>query len=256
MLFNDQGSTRPSTVLAISQPAHALLSGRILGSWAEALHEQLVLTGEQHDIAWMDWEMLPTFDAATGRPHFFRDIGAALHAPMWERGVDRALAAWGRRVALLVSRHGSTIYERFSDRHRSAGPDAKTEDDRAAQDYLGRHRALQETWARALRLDADAVAREADLLAFADTLSLVLCGALPMPRRLDVAGRTIQLTAAPHAPDSYGLDPWPFTSDEITFEIEARALPSSGRLVDEDGMRAWLADPARVTARSRLCRTA
>lgn len=256
MLFDDQGSTRPSAVLAISQPAHALISGRILGAWAEPLHERLVLAGEQHDVAWLDWEVSPTFDAATGRPHLFRDIGAALHAPMWERGVDRACAAWGRRVALLVSRHGATIYERFGDRHRSAGATARTEDDRAAQDYLRRHRSLQEEWARTLGLDADAVAREADLLAFADTLSLVLCGALPMPPRLDVAGRTIRLTPFPDAPDTYGLDPWPFKPNEITFETEARALPRSGRLADEPAMRAWLTDPARVTVRSGLRRAA
>ena len=170
--------------------------------------------------------------------------------------MDRAHAAWGRRVALLLSRHGSTIYERFSDRHRSTGTAAKTEDDRAAQDYLRRHRPLQDQWARALALDADAVAREADLLAFADTLSLVLCGALPVPPHLDVAGRTIRLTACPDAPDTYSLDPWPFVPDEVTFETEARALPPSGRLADEPGMRAWLADPTRVVMRSGLRRWA
>lgn len=256
MLFNDQGSTRPSVTLAISQPAHALISGRILGAWAEPLHEQTVLAAEQHDVAWLDWEVSPTFDPVTGRPHVFRDVGAALHAPMWERGVDRADAAWGRRVALLLSRHGSTIYERFSDRHRSAGTDTRTEDERAAQDYLHRHRPLQDSWARALGLNADAVSRDADLLAFADTLSLILCGALPRPPQLDVAGRTIKVTAYPDAADTYGLAPWPFVSDEITFETEARALPSSGRLADEAGMRAWLANPSRRVARSALRRWA
>ncbi len=254
MLFNDQGPARPGEVLAISQPAHALISGRILGAWAEPLHEQTVLAAEQHDLAWLDWELAPTFDPATGRPHVFRDVGAALHAPMWERGVDRARAAWGRRVALLLSRHGSTIYERFGDRHRSAGADARSEDDRAAQDYLGRHRALQDAWARALGLDADAVAREADLLAFADTLSLVLCAALPVPPRLDVAGRAIAVTACPDAADTYSLAPWPFVADAIDFEVEARALPPSGRFADEPGLRAWLADPTRVVARSALRR--
>lgn len=251
MLFNDQGSTRPPVVLAISQPAHALISGKILGAWAEPLDEQLVLAAEQHDVAWMDWEVSPTFDVTTGRPYFFRAIGAALHAPMWEQGVNRALAAWGRRVALLVSRHGSTIYERFNDRHRTTGI-GLAEDERAARDYVHRHRSLQEGWARALGLDADAIAREADLLAFADTLSLVLCGALPFPPRLDVAGRTIEVTPVPGTVDAYRLAPWPFVAEQITFEVEARALPPAGRLGDEAAMRAWLADPHCVVARSQL----
>ncbi len=254
MLFNDQGPTRPTAILAISQPSHALLSGQILGAWAGKLDERVVLAAGQHDIAWLDWETAPSFDAGTGRPHTFRDIGAALHAPMWERGVDRAYAAWGRRVALLVSRHGSTIYQRFNDRHRRATDVGLADDERAAQDYLGRHRSLQDGWARALGLHADTIASDADLIAFADTLSLVLCGALPIPRHLDVAGRRITLSVGADATDTYSLDPWPFLPDALSFEVEARPLPVPGHLPDEPGMRAWLADPARVVARSHLVR--
>ncbi|MCW6511261.1 DUF3891 family protein [Lichenifustis flavocetrariae] len=252
MLFNDQGSTRPPVTLAISQPAHALISGEILRAWAEPLDKQLVLAAEQHDIAWLDWEVSPTFDPRTGRPHFFRDIGAAQHAPMWEQGVRRAEAAWGRHVALLVSRHGSTIYQRFSDRHRSTG-DGLAEDERAASDYLRRHRSLQDDWARALGLDADAVARDAELLAFADTLSLILCGALPAPPQIEVTGRTIKVELVPGITSTYRLSPWPFVTEQLTFAVEARALPSSGRFADESAARAWLADPARAVARSSLC---
>lgn len=161
MLFNDRGSARSPVTLAISQPAHAPVSGRILGAWAEPLHEPTLLAAAQHDVAWLDWEVSPTFDLATGRPHSFRDVGAALHAPMWERGVDRAHAAWGRRVALLVSRHGSTTYERFGDRHGSTGAEAKTEDDRAAQDYLRRHRPLHPRRPRRPRRGAGDAARAA-----------------------------------------------------------------------------------------------
>ncbi len=256
MLFNDQGSTTPPTLFAISQPAHALISGRILAAWSAPLHPDTVLAAEQHDMAWIDWEVSPSFDPATGRPHFFRHIGASLHAPMWDKGVERASAAWGRHVALLLSRHGSTIYERFSDRHRSVGTEARTEDDRAAQDYLARHRPLQDSWRRALGLEADDVAREADLLACVDTLSLILCGALPAPSGLAVAGRTLTLAAVPGTSVTYSLDPWPLAVDEIVFETEARALPSSGRFSDEAGMRAWLANPARVTMSSSLRRQA
>ena len=254
MLFNDQGSTRPSVTMAISQPAHAVISGRILRAWAEPLHEETLLAAEQHDIAWLDWEVSPSFDPMTGRPHFFRAIGAAQHVPMWERGVDRAYAAYGRRVALLVSRHANTIYERFSDRHRSADAIGKLADEQAAEDYLRRHRPQQEQWARALGLDADAVTREAGLIAFADNLSLVLCGAIPAPPQLDVTGAPIRPTRVPDIENAYTLDPWPLSVDEIIFETEARALPPSGRFEDEAGMRVWLAHPARTLARSTLRR--
>ena len=94
-----------------------------------------------------------------------------------------------------------------------------------------------------------------DLLAFADTISLVLCGALPMPPQIEVAGRTLDRTPAVDDAHACSLRPWPFAPDEIAFETEARALPPSGRLADEAAMRAWLADPSRIEVRSRLVRS-
>lgn len=250
MLFNDHGSVPP--ILAISQPAHALVSGQILAAWARPLAERVVLAASQHDVAWLDWELAPAFDPHTGRPREFRTIGAAEHAPMWERGVDRALAAWGRRVALLVSRHGSTIYRRFSDRHRSAAGDGLIADEQAAQDYLARHQCLQDDWARALGLDDDTVAQDAELIAFADTLSLMLCGALPVASRLEIGDRAVKLSM--HPDNSFGLDPWPFAPDALSVEIEARPLPEAGRFTGAAAMQAWLADPARTMLRRNLVR--
>ena len=97
MLFRDQ----PSGALAISQLTHAWISGQILRAWDGNLSETLLLAAEQHDIGWMDWETEPTFNTETGRPHLFREIGASTHAPMWSRGVRRAVGAWGTHVALL-----------------------------------------------------------------------------------------------------------------------------------------------------------
>ena len=254
MLFDDAGMPQANRlVLAISQPAHAWVSGQLLRHWAERLDETLLFAAEQHDIAWLDWELEPSFDPATGRPHFFRDVGAALHVPMWEAGVERALGAWGRRVALLVSRHGSIIYTRFTDRHRGADADGI-----AAGEYLRRQGALQAEWAGALGLDAATLARDTGLIAFADTLSLVVCGALPVPIRIEVpAGasgpvRHISVQAHPDRAGTMTVDPWPFQTDFVAIEVEARPLPPAGRFVDSASMRAWMAEPARRTLQSRL----
>src|SRR5450432_2674780 len=74
MLFHEQSSGAP---LAISQPAHAWISGQLLRAWNRNFAEPLLIAAEQHDIGWMDWETAPSFNAATGRPHLFREIGAA-----------------------------------------------------------------------------------------------------------------------------------------------------------------------------------
>ena len=106
MLFRDQ----PSGALAISQITHAWISGQILRAWDGNVSETLKLAAEQHDIGWIDWEAEPTFNPATGRPHLFREIGWSAHAPMWTRGVERALGGWGTHVALLISRHGGESF--------------------------------------------------------------------------------------------------------------------------------------------------
>ena len=189
MLFNDQGTTRPSLVLG-GQPTRSCANFRpdpgSVGGTAPRADRAGGRTARRRLAGLGGVADLRSDDRA---PAFF---SATLELPCTlrcgDRGVDRAQAAWGRRVALLVSRHGSVIYERFSDRHRSSSAEADKQDGRAAQDYLRRHRSLQESWVRVLGLDADAVSRESDLLAFADTLSLILCGALPMPPMIEGRG--------------------------------------------------------------------
>ncbi len=243
MLFRDE----PDACLAISQLTHAWISGQILRAWADALDEPLLLAAEQHDIGWLDWETAPSFDPATGRPHLFRDVGAATHAPMWSRGVERALGAWGTRVALLISRHGGVIYRRFTDRHRLAEADAA-----AAALFLETQAPVEAAWKKALGIDEATLARDTALLAFADTLSLALCGELRPPLTLDAPDRhgrvgSLRLTAAASHANRFVLSPWPFRGDALTLRGQARRLPPEGRFADAAAMRRWLIPPERVS---------
>jgi Protein of unknown function (DUF3891) len=248
MLFR----TEPSGVLAISQPAHAWVSGQILRAWDEALSEPLLLAAEQHDIGWLDWETAPTFNPQTGRPHLFREIGAAVHSPMWRQGVERALGAWGAHVALLVSRHGGVIYRRYIDRHRISEADAA-----AAQTFLETQAPLEAAWAKTLELDAAALQKQTTLVALSDTLSLALCGELKTPIEMEApnAGggtETLRLIERPGYPFDFVLSPWPFRKDVLDVEGEARPLPASGRFDNEAAMRTWLKSPERTLFRARL----
>jgi hypothetical protein len=250
MLFREPIHAAPA--LAISQPAHAWVSGQLLRAWADPLDEPLLLAAEQHDLGWLDWETAPSFDPQTGRPHLFQAVGAAVHAPMWAKGVERALGAWGTRVALLISRHGGLIYTRYTDRHRVAVGDAA-----AAKHYLRTQATLQSTWAQALGLDAGVLAHDSALVAFSDTLSLALCGALGTPLQLEVPGRTggmqtLQLMARPEDAVEFTLTPWPFKGEVLMVEGEARPMPEAGRFANEAELRAWLATPERMVFRARL----
>jgi hypothetical protein len=248
MLFRDQ----PSGALAISQLTHAWISGQILRAWDGNLSETLLLAAEQHDIGWMDWETEPTFNTETGRPHLFREIGASTHAPMWTRGVQRAVGAWGTHVALLISRHGGVIYRRYTDRHRVSAADAA-----AAQNYLITQAPIETAWAQALGLEPAELETETALLAFSDTLSLALCGELKTPLDVEAPGRdgralTFRVAARPQRSFDFIVSPWPFHVNELVVEGEARPLPSAGRFSDEGAMRTWLALPQRVNFSARL----
>jgi hypothetical protein len=248
MLFRSQLSGD----LAISQLTHAWISGQILRAWDEALSETLLLAAAQHDIGWIDWETEPTFNAETGRPHLFREVGASTHAPMWARGVERVLGAWGTHVALLVSRHGGVIYRRYMDRHRMDAADAA-----AAENYLNAQAPIEAAWSRALGLKAAELDKETALIAFADTLSLALCGEMKAPLDLEATGRggealTMRLAERPERSFDFVLSPWPFRTNELVVEGEARPLPAEGRFSDEDAMKTWLASPERVVFRARL----
>lgn len=248
MLFRD----RTSSILAISQLTHAWIAGQILRAWDERLGEALLLAAEQHDLAWIDWETAPSFDPQSGRPHLFRDVGASVHAPMWARGVERALGAWGTHVALLVSRHGGVIYRRFKDRHRTAEADMV-----AAQHYLDAQAPIEATWSRLLGLEASLLDKETALLALADTISLALCGELKVPLSLEAPDRNgglaaMQLAERPGRAFDFVLSPWPFLANSLTVEGEARPLPPEGRFSDEAAMRSWLASPERVVFRANL----
>jgi hypothetical protein len=248
MLFR----TEPSGVLAISQPAHAWISGQILRAWDEALGEPLLLAAEQHDIGWLDWETAPSFNPETGRPHLFREIGAAVHSPMWRHGVDRALGAWGAHVALLVSRHGGVIYRRYTDRHRIGEADAA-----AARAYLDTQAPIEAAWAETLGLDASTLQRETMLVALVDTLSLALCGELKTPIELEAprangGTEALRLTERPGHPFDFVLSPWPLRKEVLIVEGEARPLPETGRFADEASMRTWLKSPERTVFRARL----
>jgi hypothetical protein len=203
----------------------------LLRVWAKPLGEPLLLAAEQHDLGWLDWEAAPTFDPQAGRPQLFRDVGAATHAPMWVRGLERVLAAWGAHVALLISMHGALIYRRNMDRQRMSEADALP-----AEDYLATQASREATWTEALQLDPAAVKRESSLVAFADTLSLALCGGLMAPMTLEAPAQNgdlirMELRGRPGRPFGLVLAPWPLSGDTLAVgaTLAARALLKRNR---------------------------
>ncbi len=217
--------TAGAPVLAISQPAHAWVAGQLLRAWPGALHPQMLLAAEQHDVAWLDWETRPVWDPSTGRPKLFRDVGVADHAPVWSRAVQQACCAWGTRVALMISRHGGVIYSRFTDRHRTSEADAA-----AATAYVTRHAPMEAAWASTLGLSPEQLDHETNLIAFAETLSLGLCGGVTLPLDIpDPAGGPVsyrmKTAPAPDVPSPPGPSAPPASTSRVT-QVQSQAVGS------------------------------
>lgn len=245
------------SALAISQPAHAWISGQLARAWGGAaagvdrLPELFILAAEQHDIGWLPWEAAPTRDPATGRPYDFVGLPRDQHTALWSAGVEAAAAAYGPPVALLVSLHGLAIYALTPDEKR-------TPEDLAA---VQRFRAEQEAAQARLRpqiaaSDAEIADQRAILLAL-DLMSLVICGAMGRdPRRtppVPIAGGVARLGLA-FADDGWGrvtVDPWPFRDAQVTVSCLARRLPPD-RFPDETAMRAALAAAPAETLTATL----
>jgi hypothetical protein len=205
------------TVLAIAQPAHAALSGRLAEAWDDDLPDDLVVATGRHDDVWMDWDAAPRLNPATGRPQTFLELDASDRVGVWSQAPVVA-APLSLEAELWVLRHA----ERLHVKRDEAAVKAMT----AAFGARIAELVAELRSARAPRFDDAELARGTSLLALFDTLSLVLCFGVTEPRDAGV------LTVSP-APDdgAVAVAPWPFTGARVDTFVEARRLP--GRVADQ-----------------------
>jgi Protein of unknown function (DUF3891) len=250
----------PAGPILIAQPAHAWVAGQLARAWGGdrvggvAPREAVCLAAEQHDNGWAAWEAAPTLNPATGRPHTFLELPRRAHLAIWAAAGRWALAQ-GRYPALLVSLHGTGLYE---GRDAAADPPAA-----AVAEFLADQRAFQAGLLASLRADPAwgpfaepaVVARNRRLVGTWDALSLWVCGGLRGERPLGsvpAADGDVALTLTPvdGDPTRVGVAPWPFREPAVTLVCEGRRLP--GTFADEEAMRAALAGAPWVTVTTRL----
>lgn len=231
-------------VIAIGQPAHAWVSGQLARAWGNERFgavepwEEVCLAAEQHDAGMAAWERAPTLNPETGLPRSFMELDIDEHLKIWWSAAPLVLAQ-SRYAALLVSMHGSALYER-RDLARLEPGDAER-----VQAFLAGQRELQEQLLAGL--DEDEVRRNQRLIWTWDSLSLGLL--------LDWA--PFELTSVPTVDgevdievSALSLDPWPFRAPHVTVRCEGRRL--AGRFDDEDEMRRTLAVAPWVTVELEL----
>ena len=222
---------------AITQPAHAWLSGQLAQRWgtgdiaAPEPHAAVCLGIEQHDVAWTDYDRSPSLHAETGRAASFIEAPMRERHVIWHDAPDRVLAQspW---AALLVSLHGTNIHTRYvSVAHLPA------EDADIVRGYLAAQRHLQDRLIALIGTSRPVAERQAELLFALDALSLSLCHDWPGRELPPVDG--VAITYSPTGPGEATLDPWPFANPVVAAAIPARTLTE--RFTDEPSLHAALA---------------
>jgi hypothetical protein len=228
--------------VVIGQPAHAWVSGQVARACGNAAfpapspREPFCLAAEQHDVGWADADLAPDL-GSDGRPLSFMEQPRLAHVAIWRAAASRLLAQ-SRYAALLVSLHGTSLYERVE-----VTPSTES----AIRTYLAEQRALQERLVNGL--DAEEVDRNRRLLLALDRLSLFLCygrgseledvpsasGAATLrlepasdaPRSAGTAVRDDAAVPSSAATARFVLSPWPFAAPAVVVGCEGRLLEGS-----------------------------
>jgi uncharacterized protein DUF3891 len=198
--------------LAIGQASHAWVSGQLARAWGNEEFglvepwEEVCLGAEQHDVGWAEWDLDPKIDPDTGLPYTFISLPLVEKLELWS-GAARKMVSQSRYAALLVSMHGTALYERFP-------PDDPT----LVERFLDKQRALQSSLAAGF--DPAQLRRNQKLVFAWDYISLALC--------LEWAPASVK--EVPNAKDELVtleltdnvLDPWPFRVEELQLKADAR----------------------------------
>ncbi|MBD0336430.1 MAG: DUF3891 family protein [Cyanobacteria bacterium Co-bin13] len=258
MLYRTLGENR----ICITQPTHAWVSGQLAQAWGNELfgaiapHQEVCLGAEQHDVGWVPWEAAPTLNPDTGYPHSFNEVAPEVHTQLWA-GAKHLAMPMGRYAALLVSLHGTGLYERFT--HWKQSPEST----RIVEAFLQQEKTFQQALIHRLEQDPayaphvapDAIARNQRLVATLDALSLAMCMGITQQRQFEqvpaaTGEMALTLTPIDNDPTQLSVEPWCFQPNQVTVVFEGRILDE--KFTDELTMRDRLAHAPWVTLTATL----
>lgn len=248
-------------MLAIGQPSHAWISGQLARAWGNTRFgrvdplDEVCLAAEQHDVGWAGRDLEPIYNPETGLPRSFLEMPLDVHLELWTEG-PRALLSQSRYSALLVSMHGSRLFERRDlDKLSLAEADAVRgflSEQRSFQEQLVVSLGAEETTAPIVA-QGELIERNSLLIWTWDYLSLALCldWASATAKRAPTADGQVDvnLIAGP-APGRLKLKPWPFAVQALTLHCEGRRLER--RFASEGEMRSGFARAPWETLALRL----
>lgn len=249
-------------LLCIDQPTHAWVAGQLARAWGNDRFgsftpwEEVCLGAEQHDIGWLKWEAAPTLNPETGYPHAFAELPTSVSVGIWSEAHSLATPL-GPYATLLVSLHGTGLFQRHTGWQKS------TEVAPLVRAYLSQETVFQQQLITVLQDDPhyaegavpEAIARNRQLVASWDTLSLMLCFGVHQPSQIQnvpAAQGETSLTLAPveHDPAKIAVAPWSFQTRSVELTFTGRLLQAP--FADEETMRTGLAYAPRITVSTTL----
>lgn len=161
MIVQDLGDR----IRCIDQHDHAILSGTFAGNWhdpqtGKPVTSDLITSTALHDMCWIEADLHPRFDPASGRPFDFLSYPEAAKLQLYLRGIEtmERLHPWG---ALLHAMHFSSF----------ASPGAHPTFHASVAAIIQRttERCHREGW------ELDTLREDLELLRLFDVFSLLLC---------------------------------------------------------------------------------
>jgi Protein of unknown function (DUF3891) len=224
------------SAIAIGQASHAWISGQLARAWGNERFgsvepwEEVCLGAEQHDVGWAEWDRRPLLNPDTGLPHTFIDLPIEPKIDLWSGAAGR-LVTQSRYAAVLVSMHGTGLFERYWP--EGADPDLQRR-------FLESEREFQRGLLDTLGADPDEVRRNHLLVRVWDSLSLALCLGWREIRLEEVPAAEGLSTLELRALDGgrVELDAWPFAGESV--RVFAEGLRLTGRFDDEPALHAAL----------------
>jgi uncharacterized protein DUF3891 len=207
----------------VMQTDHADLSGDFARRWTERTDrsDSLQVAAERHDDGWAVWEQAPMYDAGTGKPLNFLDVGVLAHLAFYRAGIA-AITEQDPYAGLLVSMHGAGIYRGRYGLQPELGLTFAGEVREQVDAFVAEQEGTFEARQQEVGVTEEERRHDYELLQVYDRLSLLFCvnNALAPP-----AGELMGYRYEPAGAGAIAMSPFPFDGDEQQFSLLRRVLP-------------------------------
>lgn len=210
MILRPYGATR----VAITQPDHAALAGRIMRSWranglpSSKRRDEILLAVSEHDNGWREIDAQFLTDPATGAILDFMTVSGDIKRGVWPRAIERLSTT--PYAAALVAHHAAHIYSRF-----------RSDPEWAA--FFPEMEAIRDRLVPQEELLPDYL-----FLRIGDLASLTFCTAANM--QVGEFGYIVRLDD-----DQLIIDPDPFEGADVPLQISGRDVRDPDRVVTITG---------------------